>query len=183
MGALSRVAIFLAATNMAVSCGGKGSLGLHAPDAAVASHGGALGSGTGGNGGGGGGTGGAQAPSGTGGLTSVTTTPDAAVASADGAGATSPDASCNWGYLWDAISSAAGVIGYCNPIATWDNGTILWGGDAGYFWGYVVIDGTGRVVDNSYLFGERKQAWLDGLSNKRFACVAGYTIGYTCFSE
>jgi hypothetical protein len=47
--------------------------------------------------------------------------------------------------------------------------------------GYVVLDGDGRVVDNTSLSGEGKQMWLDGLSTMRWPCLAGQTLQFTCF--
>ena len=198
--------ILLVATTMAAACAGRSGIPLRAADAAPAGSGasgtgGIRGTGggpgadvAGGRGQGGiradvtlgasGGNGGTQVALGTGGATSSTTTPggDAGVASTDGASRAPTDAACQTGVLWDAISRGAGVIGYCNPVAILDNGSLIWG-DAGSFRGYVVLDDTGRVVDNSGLVGEDKQAWLDGLSNQRWPCLAGYTIVYSCFSE
>lgn len=198
--------IFLAATTVAVACASRSSIPLRAPDAAPAGGGASGAGGMHGTGGGqaaaagagsgqggiradvtpgaSGGSGGTQVAQGTGGTTSSMTAPggDAGVASTDDASRATRDGACQTGVLWDAISRGAGVIGYCNPVAILDNGSLIWG-DAGSFRGYVVIDDTGRVVDNSGLVGEDKQAWLDGVSNQRWPCLAGYTIVYDCFSE
>jgi len=88
----------------------------------------------------------------------------------------SPDGRCDLMPLWDAIAEGADVFGYCLPYAPdYDD-------PCGFVRsvGYVVFDGDGRVVDNTGLFGARKQAWLDGLSTMRWPCYAGQTMQYMC---
>jgi hypothetical protein len=90
----------------------------------------------------------------------------------DVGGLASPDASCDMGRLWQEISDAAGVIGYCFQTS-----------DSGSAWGYVVLDNNGRVMDNTRLYGQQKQGWLDSLAHDRWPCLAGQTVPYACFSE
>jgi len=46
--------------------------------------------------------------------------------------------------------------------------------------GVVYLDGEGRVVDNTMLFGTNKQAWLDGLANESWLCLADHSVLYSC---
>ena len=46
--------------------------------------------------------------------------------------------------------------------------------------GAVIIDGTGRVVDNTGLTGGNKPRWFDQLCNRRWPCLAGMTLYYSC---
>jgi hypothetical protein len=48
--------------------------------------------------------------------------------------------------------------------------------------GYIVLDGEGRVINNS-IFGaaeSSKQAWLDSLAYYRWPCLAGESISFAC---
>jgi hypothetical protein len=88
-----------------------------------------------------------------------------------------PDGACGDEYpLWQAIASGPG-IGYC--FRPGDGGVEEW---------HVVLDGDGRVVDNSF-FGcdsdggcnpARLQNWLASLAGYRWPCLASQTIGYDC---
>jgi hypothetical protein len=90
-----------------------------------------------------------------------------------------PDGSCgDERVLWSAIASAAGAaIGYCAPP-----------GDGGVEEGHVVVDGEGRIIDNSLFGCERDGScdmngltdWLASLAAFRWPCLAGRTISYAC---
>jgi hypothetical protein len=45
-----------------------------------------------------------------------------------------------------------------------------------------VVDGEGKVIDNSIPFDtpDKKQAWLDSLADYRWPCLAGQTIFFFC---
>jgi hypothetical protein len=47
---------------------------------------------------------------------------------------------------------------------------------------YVVVDGEGKVIDNSIPFGtaDGKQAWLDSLADYRWPCLAGQKLFFSC---
>jgi hypothetical protein len=97
---------------------------------------------------------------------------------ADAAGEALQDASCDVRLLWDAITRGArGGYTVCEPYVP----------DAGMGWcvlanaGYIVVDGDGRVVDNTSLSDEAKQLWLDGLSTMRWPCLSGQTLQFMCF--
>jgi hypothetical protein len=97
---------------------------------------------------------------------------------ADAAGEAWQDAACDSRLLWDAITRGArGGYTVCEPYVP----------DAGMGWcglakaGYIVLDGDGRVVDNTSLLGEAKQLWLDGLSTMRWPCLSGQTLQFVCF--
>jgi hypothetical protein len=48
--------------------------------------------------------------------------------------------------------------------------------------GAVVIDAEGRAVDNTGLKQEdEKQEWIEQVSDQRWLCLAGHTIGYKCY--
>lgn len=86
---------------------------------------------------------------------------------------------CNQSKLWDAVVNSAGLMFhdvYCNEIP--DPGP-----DASITdWGYAVLDGDGRVIDNT-IFGSSdsmKQAWLDSLAGHRWPCLAGKRIPFAC---
>jgi hypothetical protein len=86
----------------------------------------------------------------------------------------STDATCNTDNLWSAVADAAlGVarLGFCARAVTAST------------YGQIVLDSTGRVVDNTgttYQSTSSKQAWLDSLANDRWTCLAGQTIPYQC---
>jgi hypothetical protein len=65
---------------------------------------------------------------------------------------------------------------YCNKIPDpGPDGSITDGG-------YVVLDGDGRVIDNT-IFGSSysmKQTWLDSLAGYRWPCLAGERITFDC---
>jgi hypothetical protein len=46
--------------------------------------------------------------------------------------------------------------------------------------GAVIIDSTGRVIDNTGLLAGYKQTWFDQLCNRRWPCLAGMTLYYEC---
>lgn len=46
--------------------------------------------------------------------------------------------------------------------------------------GAIVIDGDGRVIDNTGLKGSEKQTWIDGLADQRWLCLQNQTVGYKC---
>jgi hypothetical protein len=49
--------------------------------------------------------------------------------------------------------------------------------------GAVIIDSTGRVLDNTGLAAWNKQGWFDRLCNRRWPCLAGMTLYYSCTVE
>jgi hypothetical protein len=48
--------------------------------------------------------------------------------------------------------------------------------------GHIVLDGEGRVIDNTIFAPAEssKQAWLDSLADYRWPCLAGESIPFTC---
>jgi hypothetical protein len=91
----------------------------------------------------------------------------------------SSDSSCDQSKLWDEVAYSASLVFhdvYCGEIP--DPGP-----DGGiYDGGYVVLDGEGRVIDNT-IFGSadsRRQAWLDSLADYRWPCLAGERIPFAC---
>jgi hypothetical protein len=88
-----------------------------------------------------------------------------------------PDGRCDERLLWDAIARAAPIgAGYCMPFIPEYDPPGAWIRSVGY----VVLDGDGRVVDNTELSGAGKQAWLDGLATLRWPCHAGQTMQSMC---
>jgi hypothetical protein len=88
-----------------------------------------------------------------------------------------PDGWCDETLLWDAIARAAPIgVGYCMRFIPEYDHPSGWIRSVGY----VVLDGDGRVVDNTELSGAGKQAWLDGLATVRWPCLAGQTMQYLC---
>lgn len=167
--------LVLAVVVVLTGCGGRGLGGAGAQGG-----GGVVGGGTGAEGTGGvggsirGGNGGVSSTGGTGvptgGLTSQASSADAAQAPGVTDGVI-PSPQCDIPRLWQAVADVTGAIGTCFETP-----------DGGVVFGSVVLDGEGRVVDNTRLVGERKQAWLDSLANERWPCLAGGTIPYTCRS-
>jgi hypothetical protein len=87
--------------------------------------------------------------------------------------------SCDQSKLWDEVVSSVNLISYaayCNEIPDpGPDGSIADGG-------YVVLDGEGRVIDNT-IFGSSdsmKQAWLDSLADYRWPCLASERIPFDC---
>ena len=87
--------------------------------------------------------------------------------------------SCDQSKLWDEVVYSANLIShavYCSEIP--DPGP-----DSGIVdGGYIVLDGNGRVIDNT-IFGVSdsvKQAWLDSLADYRWPCLAGERIPFAC---
>jgi hypothetical protein len=99
-----------------------------------------------------------------------------------GAAGANPDGDCEgeaWLSLWDAITTASVGRGQCFIQDPPPMGEMV---DRRH--GAVVIDGDGRVIDNTGLTGIEKQPWLDALADRRWPCFAGRTIGYRCdYSE
>lgn len=92
------------------------------------------------------------------------------------AGAAGASDVCDENTLWVEITlGAVGGLGYCvpAPIPTPDE-------HIGITRGAVILNEDGVVIDNTGLDPQRKKRWLDGLSNKRWTCLAGQTIGYKC---
>ena len=92
------------------------------------------------------------------------------------AGAAGASDVCDENTLWVEITlGAVGGLGYCvpAPIPTADE-------HIGMTRGAVILNEDGVVIDNTGLDPQRKKRWLDGLSNKRWTCLAGQTIGYKC---
>ncbi len=87
--------------------------------------------------------------------------------------------SCDQSRLWDEVVNSANLMFhdvYCGEIP--DPGP-----DSGIVdGGYIVLDGDGRVIDNT-IFGvadSLKQAWLDSLAGYRWPCLAGERIPFAC---
>lgn len=89
---------------------------------------------------------------------------------AQDAGTESADAFCDVGALWEAVSSGAVGFGYCLP------GSFA----GGILFGDVVINKDGQVVDITGISSKAKRAWLDGLAEQRWPCLANQTITYSC---
>jgi hypothetical protein len=86
------------------------------------------------------------------------------------------EGSCDGAALTIAIiNGAVGGLGNCTYLPANDGS-----GQVGRLRGAVVLDGEGRVVDNTGLTGASKQAWLDALANQRWSCYAGQTLQYLC---
>jgi hypothetical protein len=168
--------LLLAVVGVLTGCGGPGLPVDGSQGGGGVVSGGSGGAATGGVGGStGGGGGGVSSTGGTGvamgGVTSRAKSADAAQA----AGATDgpiPSPQCDIPRLWKAVADAAGMLEGCFDTP-----------DGGVIYGSLVIDGEGRVVDNTRFVGARKQAFLDSLVNERWPCLAGRTIPYTCRSE
>ena len=78
-----------------------------------------------------------------------------------------PDATCDTAPLWRAVTGpVASPECYPDP-----EGVV-----------YIVVDGDGRVVDNSFFSGDpvALQAWLDSLGDQRCPCLSGLTVHYSC---
>ncbi len=91
----------------------------------------------------------------------------------DGETVATSDALCQLADFWDAIrqgrcSGDPFCFCYSSPA---DGRTSL---------GVVYLDGEGRAVDNTGLYGTWKQAWLDALANQRWPCLANQHISYSC---
>jgi hypothetical protein len=100
------------------------------------------------------------------------------VETTDAASEALQDAACDLRLLWDAITRGVrGGLTVCEPYVP----------DAGMGLcrlvnvGHIVLDGDGRVADNTSLSGEAKQLWLDGVSTMRWPCISGQTLQFMCF--
>jgi len=88
-------------------------------------------------------------------------------------------ASCDQSKLWEEVVYSANLIShavYCSEIP--DPGP-----DSGIVdGGYIVLDGDGRVIDNTIFIvsDSVKQAWLDSLVDYRWPCMAGKSIPFYC---
>jgi hypothetical protein len=91
----------------------------------------------------------------------------------DGETMASTDALCDLDSLWTAIASKYSRSGTVPPECFPFEPGFGHGGD-------VILDGEGRLVDDTGYGGTDKQAWLDGLANQRWPCLAGQTIPYSC---
>ncbi len=85
--------------------------------------------------------------------------------------------SCDQSTLRNVLNSSAVQTGYghdCTEIPAPDSDTVSAV--------YVVVDGEGKVIDNSIPFDtpDKKQAWLDSLADYRWPCLAGQTIFFFC---
>jgi hypothetical protein len=92
------------------------------------------------------------------------------------AGAAGASNVCDENTLWPEITDGSlGGLGHCEPapIPTPNEQT-------GLTRGVVIINADGLVIENTGLDSDKKKRWLDGLSNKRWTCLAGQTIGYKC---
>ena len=85
---------------------------------------------------------------------------------------------CDTGALWQRVTRAAHVIGYCDVVPVPGPDVPL-----ARFRGAILIDEEGRVIDNTGLMGEEKATWLSELGDQRWPCLAGQSIGYLCTSE
>jgi len=85
---------------------------------------------------------------------------------------------CDAATLWRDIGTADGYL-VCRPA----NPNLDPAEKRGPGRGAVVLDGDGRVIDNTGLDGDAKQAWLAQLADQRWPCMAGETLGYSCSSH
>jgi len=86
---------------------------------------------------------------------------------------------CDQSTLWNVVGqSAVSTLG--DSICEASLGPIADGGTANG--GYIVLDGEGRVIENSIFATDElaKQAWLDSLAYYRWPCLAGESIPFTC---
>jgi hypothetical protein len=88
------------------------------------------------------------------------------------AGAGGADDSCDPVALWQAIVRASVGFGTCEEAEVPTSPDRLRGA--------IVIDNAGRVVDNTGLSGDEKEAWLAMLSSRRWLCLADRSLGYKC---
>ena len=142
---------------------GSGAGGIADTDGPTSNHGGTLSQG------------GTASKGGSSGSTLNAPTIDAAIAIC-GCGSSS-NFSCDRSTLWNVLNSAAVLTGYgndCTEIPTPDPNTVSAV--------YVVVDGEGKVIDNSIPFGtaNEKQAWLASLADYRWPCLAGQKIFFSC---
>lgn len=79
---------------------------------------------------------------------------------------------CDVWFLARAVAESTGTIGSCFETP-----------DGGRVHVTVVLDGEGRVIDNSRLQDSDKQKWLDSLADQRWPCLANQTISFTCRSS
>jgi len=139
---------------------------------------GTAGAGATGGSGGSGGSGAQQAAGTSGGTTpqgGATLIPPGAGGSEGGSGGDAGE-TCDVDALWKAITSQTGGVTTCSEASP------MLGPDEhlGALRGAVVIDAEGRVVDITGRTGAKRQAFLDGLADQRWPCLAGKTIGYQC---
>ena len=88
-----------------------------------------------------------------------------------------PDGACDEAQLWAAVLRGAGGD-YCTEYFDLPDGGL--GSAMISATGYLVFDGDGRVVDNTFFSGSATQMWLDGLGTMRWPCRAGETVRYMC---
>ena len=83
------------------------------------------------------------------------------------------DASCDIAAFWEIVKSATcgGGASSCICYSTPDGGTAL---------GVITLDGSGRIVDNSRVRGANKDAWLASLADRRWPCLAGQAVAFSC---
>lgn len=94
-----------------------------------------------------------------------------------GAGGDAGD-TCNLGAFWAAIALPLAPLGMCGEASP----MLAPGETLSKRRGAVVIDAEGRAVDNTGLKQEdEKQEWLEQVSDQRWLCLAGQTIGYKCY--
>ncbi len=92
------------------------------------------------------------------------------------AGAAGTDeTACDVGQLVQFIVQGGVGVGQCQLVDPPGPGDMI-----GIARGAVVIDGEGLVIDNSGLSPNAKRAWLAELSDERWPCLAGQTLGYKC---
>jgi len=88
----------------------------------------------------------------------------------DGETATSSDALCDTTSLWEDIELRIQKLSYfgvsCFPEQDYSN--------------QLVFNSEGNLVDDTGYIGSDKQAWLDGLADQSWPCLAGQTIKYGC---
>ena len=90
-----------------------------------------------------------------------------------------PDGMCDTSELWYALAHGCRTGGGGGCLRFVPEFDVGWGIITCV--GYVVIDGDGRVVDNDWLTGAAKQAWLDGLATVRFPCLSAESLQYMCY--
>jgi hypothetical protein len=101
-----------------------------------------------------------------------------AVAAGSAAVGGEPRGLCDLAALWQDITDTATLgLGQCartsDPLPPLDQ-------PPNRLNGAVIVDGDGRVVDNTGLSDPEKQAWLKRLADQRWPCFAGQTVRYEC---
>ena len=90
------------------------------------------------------------------------------------AGVAGDAGACDTNALWQALTRGAGAT-RCDLVDPPPQGNAV-----DQLHGAVVIDDEGRVIDNTGLTDAEKPGWLSELAGRRWLCLAGTTLGYSC---